>query len=326
MTSVIAGSGRKTGKTDDVGNTGGSKGQGVISVIIPHFNQPDLLEKCLASIAGQARAAEVIVVDNGSTVGPEPVLARYPAVRLLTETAPGPGLARNLGAAAAKGEVLAFIDADCVAAPDWLAAMETVFSDPAVMIAGGEVLILHRNPTRPTAYEGYESEFAFRQEFYVLRENYAATCNLAVRRAALDRVGGFGGITIAEDRDWGHRATALGLPIRWAPGMVVYHPARETFAELARKWDRLTAHAYEMQARGAGGRLRWLIKGVAMAFSPPAALPRILRSARIGGGWGGRLRAFAVLVRIRLYRAKLMLRLWRQGGTKGMAGRWRDQG
>lgn len=301
----------------------------MISVIIPHFNQPDYLERLLASLMGQIDSgwtAEVIVVDNGSTVGPEAVLARYPSVKLMHEAAQGPGPARTLGAAHAKGEVLAFTDADCVVAPDWLAAIGRVFRDQSVQIAGGEVFILHADKAHPTPYEAYESEFGFRQEHYVKRDHYSASCNLIMRRGVMDKVGAFGGITIAEDVEWGQRAHALRVPLRWAPEIVVYHPARATFAELARKFDRLMGHAFEMQARGLKGRLRWAIKGVAMAVSPLFEIPRIVMSRRIGGGLGGRLSAFAVLVRIRLYRAKLMLRLLLSGGAGEKAGRWRDQG
>lgn len=301
----------------------------MISVIIPYFNQPEYLRTCLAALMPQISdgwQAEVILVDNASTVGPQAVLRDFPAVKLLHEGEPGPGPARTLGARHAKGEVLAFVDTDCVVAPNWLAEIARVFADKSVQIAGGEVFILHKDTAHPTGFEAYESEFAFRQEFYVKRDHYSATCNLIVRREVMAKVGPFGGIKIAEDRDWGHRAHAMGLPISWAPSIIVYHPARDTFAELARKWDRLTGHAFEMQARGLAGRIKWGIKALAMAVSAPAALPRILRSDRIRGGIGAKVRAFAVLVRIRHYRAKLMLRLLLSGGAGEKAGRWRDQG
>lgn len=298
----------------------------MISVIVPHFNQPDLLDRCLASLVPQAGGAEIIVVDNGSSVRPEPVVARYPSVRLLHEPAQGPGPARSFGARMAEGEVLAFIDADCVADPGWLAAIARAFSDPEAQVLGGEVLILHADADRPTAYEAYESEFGFRNDFYVMREHYSATANMAVRRDVMGRVGDFAGIEIAEDKDWGQRARALGIVIRWVPDMIVRHPARATFAELARKWDRLAGHAFAMQGQTWAGRLRWAVKAALMGFSAPAALPRILGSRRIGGGPGAKLGAFAVLARIRLYRAKLMMRLLLSGGAGEKASRWRDQG
>ena len=95
----------------------------LISVIIPHLNQPNGLEACLGSLDSQTlerSAFEVIVVDNGSASLPKAVIERYPGTSLLQESRPGPGLARNRGVEAASADILAFIDADCRAHPDWL--------------------------------------------------------------------------------------------------------------------------------------------------------------------------------------------------------------
>ena len=91
-----------------------------------HYSSPqpaDCLAACLASLEAQTldRAAfEVIVVDNGSAVLPGLLVEQYPEIRLLQELKPGPGLARNRGIQAANADILAFIDADCRAHPDWL--------------------------------------------------------------------------------------------------------------------------------------------------------------------------------------------------------------
>ena len=90
-----------------------------ISVVILHLNPPEFLARCFASLAAGTRAPyEAIVVDNGSRELPEAVCAAHGA-RLLSEAEPGPGSARNCGVAASSGELLAFIDADCVAYPGW---------------------------------------------------------------------------------------------------------------------------------------------------------------------------------------------------------------
>ena len=112
----------------------------LISIIIPHLNQPTALEVCLGSLERQTLERsefEVIVVDNGSSGGLEWVVARYPNIRLLQELKPGPGLARNRGIEAASGECLAFIDADCRAHPDWLRnAVRSLQSAPERTILG----------------------------------------------------------------------------------------------------------------------------------------------------------------------------------------------
>lgn len=303
-------------------------GQGAarISVIIPHFNQAALLDRCLSALGPQVQAAgaEVIVVDNGSDRMPDAVIARHPGVRLAQETTPGPGPARNLGVGLATAPILAFIDADCVPAPDWLSVIAARFDrDPATQVIGGDVCILHGDPAHPTAIEAYEAEFGYRMEHYIRRQNFTGTGNLAMRRTAFDRVGGFAGLGVAEDRDWGQRAHALGIETRWEPAMRAFHPARETFAELARKWDRHTAHDFENHLTRPMGRLRWLIRTGAMVLSPVAAIPRIFLSKRITGGLRGRLLALAVLTRIRLYRARLMAPLILAPDASRLSARWR---
>ena len=113
----------------------------MISVVIPHFNQPTELRRCLTSLQGQAAGGhdvEIVVVDNGSREMPEAVVAEFSGVRLVQELAKGPGPARNFGVTLTGGEILAFIDADCVAAPSWLSAIAARFAaDAKVVVLGG---------------------------------------------------------------------------------------------------------------------------------------------------------------------------------------------
>jgi len=192
-----------------------------ISVIVPHLNQPRALAQCLAALAGQTGAfelAEVIVVDNGSKLLPQRLCDGFPKTRLLTEPTPGPGPARNTGAAAAGGAILAFVDADCIAGADWLDTItRTLAANPGVGILGGAVKVPHIEGQPATALEAYERIYAYRIDEYISRHGFAGTGNLAVRREVFAAVGPFGGITISEDRDWGLRAKALGHVIRYAP-------------------------------------------------------------------------------------------------------------
>ncbi|MGO4839930.1 glycosyltransferase family 2 protein, partial [Rhizobiaceae sp. 2RAB30] len=169
---------------------------------------------------------------------PRRICAAYPGVTLLSQSVPGPGPARNLGVAHASGDILAFIDADCIAGEGWLAAIESSFAQaPDVAILGGDVRIAYRDPRRLTLLEAYESVFAYRMKEYIARQGFTGTGNLAVRAEVFEAIGPFGGIDIAEDRDWGQRALRLGYRTHYRPGMIVYHPARQNLAELAQKWD-----------------------------------------------------------------------------------------
>ncbi|SMY09293.1 glycosyltransferase family 2 protein [Flavimaricola marinus] len=292
------------------------------SVVIPHLNQPDALERCLSSLMSGARTPdEVLVVDNGSTQLPQAICDAYPQVRLLQEPTPGPGPARNLGVAHADMPVLAFIDADCLADPDWLAAAARHMADPSAQILGGDVRIAYDDPDHLTVLEAYESIYAYRMDRYIAREGFTGTGNLVVRRAVMEAVGPFGGLDVAEDRDWGQRATGQGHVIRYAGDMKVYHPARKSFAELRQKWDRHLAHDYILARQSGAGRVKWAIKTLAMGLSPLGEIPRVLGSDRVSG-LSARLAALAGLARIRLYRAGRMAWLFAGGDPEHLAGRW----
>src|SRR5690606_24352182 len=136
-----------------------------ISVVIPHLNQPEFLRRCLASIkAGTYQPKEIFVVDNGSSVMPHDICAEAENVTLLREDTPGPGPARNLGVAHASGDILAFIDADCLADPEWLAAAAREMADPTTEILGGDVRIAYSDPNNLTLIEAYESIYAYRMD------------------------------------------------------------------------------------------------------------------------------------------------------------------
>ena len=223
--------------------------------------------------------------------------------------------------ALSRGDVLAFIDADCIADRNWLATIAVAFSDPTRSVIGGDVRIAFVDAARPTLTEAYESVFGFRQQEYIERRGFSATLNLAMRRGAFDRVGPFGGIEIAEDRDWGWRAAAKGLPTAFVREMLVFHPARPSMAELRRKTDRLLSHDYEERGRSLSGKLRWAVKAVAMIGSPVAEIPRILTSRKVRTPRERMLAALG-LIRVRFMRSMTMLRLLLTGRSGGGTGAW----
>ncbi len=282
-----------------------------ISVIIPHLNTPGLLARCLASVAAQRLdhgRVEIIVVDNGSSVPLDAVRARYPAVRFLAEPAPGPGLARNTGVAAATAPALAFTDADCRTAPGWLqAAVDAVEAAPAHP-AGGDVRIDFADPRHLTGIEAFEAVFGFRQQMYIEKKHFSITANLAMARLLHAGVGPFGGIDIAEDLDWGRRAFAGGHATRYVPAMLVYHPARPDFAALERKWQRHVRHDWNAHVAAGAPAWRWRLTATALVLSVPIEALKCLTSRRLSG-IGNRLRGIAMLARIRVTRAAEMLRV-----------------
>lgn len=96
-----------------------------ISVIIPAYNAERYLEEAIASVLKQDYAPlEIIVVDDGSTDATAKILANYGAtIKILTQENKGPAAARNTGITAAKGSILAFLDADDLWSDTHLAVM-----------------------------------------------------------------------------------------------------------------------------------------------------------------------------------------------------------
>jgi GT2 family glycosyltransferase len=293
----------------------------VASIIIPHLNQPDALIRCLTSLERQdfdGGAVEIIVVDNGSRQPLDDIARQFPNVRLLEQSEPGPGLARNVGVAVAAADILLFIDADCRAHPLWVRSAVAALNSSEIV--GGDVQIDIADPARLTALESYESVFAYRQSLYIAREGFSGTGNLAMTRRIFDAVGPFGGIGIAEDRDWGQRARGLGYITRYVPEMIVYHPARKSFDDLAEKWRRHVAHDLAKHRSSGGSVLGWRLRAVAMIASIVPHGFSLLRSPRLSG-LSNRVRGIGLLARVRIFRCTEMLRQARATGD-GAASSW----
>ncbi|WP_112662166.1 glycosyltransferase [Microvirga flavescens] len=293
-----------------------------VSVVIPHLNEPDDLRRCLAALKAQEADGipfEIIVSDNGSHELPEAICAD---VRLVRELTPGPGPARNLGARMARGDIIAFIDADCLADAGWLRGIVSFFErNPHVGCLAGDVGVARADPDHLTAIEAFESVFSYRVQLYVERHHYAATGNMAVRREVFEAVGPFGGIAVMEDAEWGQRATAQGVTIAYVPEVRVLTPSCRTFPELIRRWDRHIAHEFEKVDGSAFGLAKWIVRSLVMAASPLAEIVTIMRSDKVSGLYE-RWLAFSCLTRVRFYRAGKMLALCHSGDASRMVGSW----
>src|SRR5689334_23846816 len=91
-----------------------------VSVIVPAYNAADTLPECLLSLGRQMRAPhEIIVVDDGSTDETAAIARDFGAWVVATQRRSGPAAARNLGVANARGNIVAFTDADCAPSPGW---------------------------------------------------------------------------------------------------------------------------------------------------------------------------------------------------------------
>ena len=282
------------------------EGAPLVSVLTPHYGQLEALARCLESLQRQTfkGPVEFIVADNGTPGGLGDLPARFPDVRFVIVEERGAAPARNRAMAEARGDIFAFIDADCVADEGWLEA--GVAGLDGADLVGGDVRVTCADETAPTPVECFERVFAFRQRDYIERKQFSVTANLFVRRDAAFAIGPFRN-GLSEDMDWCHRAGALGFRLVFNTIAIVEHPARRTWNELSVKWDRLIRERWNgMTGDGRAVRVRWLLLSLLTAISAIPHVARILVSRHLRGS-RERFAAAAVLIRIRAWRAHRMV-------------------
>lgn len=180
----------------------------VVSVIIPTYNAARFLPEALASVRQQQiKPLEIIVVDDGSTDDTAALVRREPDIVYLHQTNQGPSAARNAGINRARGELLAFIDADDLWTPDHLPALcSALAANASLKFVWGRTLVTH--------IDGGDSQTAV-----VKSPKDGQTLPMFLvgaglyRPAAFDHVGLFDvDMRMAEDLDWIARARQTGCP------------------------------------------------------------------------------------------------------------------
>lgn len=273
----------------------------MVSVIVPHYHDLPGLELALSSLLVQTypRALyEIIVADNDSPEGAGQVGAVVgDRAKLVLVPERGAGPARNGAVSHARGEVLAFIDSDCVADPDWIE--QGVAALGRFDFAGGRVRVSSLDPAHKTAVEALETVFAFNFKNYIEKKGFSGSGNLFAPRAVFDKVGGFR-VGVSEDIDWSHRATAAGFTLGYAPDAIVWHPARRTWTDLRTKWRRVHSETFHLGRGRPGAGLKWLARSLALPASAVAHTPKVMANRDLTSR--ERVRALGMLYRLRLWR------------------------
>ena len=207
-----------------------------VSVILPVRNGADVVGGLVDALKAQGVAGghEVIVIDDFSRDDTADVAAAHGAQAVRTDRWSGAFQARNVGLERARGEIIAFIDADCRPAPDWLAsAVEELDRGELDMVAGHIDVQLSDDPG---VVERVDFARYLDQERTVSEGGFAATANLVMWRKIIDEVGGFERDSIADgDRILCLRATKLGYRLGYSPRPVVAHDPRTKAYDLARR-------------------------------------------------------------------------------------------
>ena len=228
-----------------------------VSVIIPVFNDAKRLKICLEALEHQTYPQslyEVIVVDNSSDAGEdiEGVVAQFEVAIASYESTPGSYAARNKGISLAKGEVIAFTDADCIPAPDWIEkGVKNLLSVPNCGLVAGKIEMFFKNPHQLTTVELYESIMVLtQQQEFLEKHQYGATANVFTFRSVIERVGAFdASLKSSGDMEWGQRVASFGYQQLYADDTCVAHPARYSFRELYQRTLRHAGGHYDLQLK-----------------------------------------------------------------------------
>lgn len=227
-----------------------------VSVIIPVYNDSERLKHCLQALNQQSypqHLYEVIVVDNGSNQGEavDSVVTPFHQAFCVYESTPGSYAARNHGISIAKGEIIAFTDADCIPALDWLEqGVINLQRVPNCGLVVGKIELFFQNPGKITPVELYESITAFPQKELLEKYRYGAGANLLTWKQVIEKVGVFDAtLKSSGDVEWCRRIFDAGYQQVYADEVCVQHPARTSWRELYKRTIRLVGGVYDLHQK-----------------------------------------------------------------------------
>lgn len=231
------------------------QGRSDVSVVICTRNRAAYLRICLEYLQDQyCKPREIIVVDNGSATDDTRVVAESFSVRYIRENTPGLDVARNTGARAACGHIVAYTDDDTKPDKYWIYRIAESFKDPAIAAMTGLVIAASLETEAEVIFEkfwpfnrGY-LEKTFDEDYFRASLNsgppvweIGAGANMAFRKNIFNEIGFFderldvGAAGCSGDSELWYRTLACGFTIRYNPLAVVYHSHRNSISGLRKQ-------------------------------------------------------------------------------------------
>lgn len=285
----------------------------LLSVVVVAWNSAATIRACLRALSRQTDPDfEWIMVDSSTDDTSGLVEREFPQARLLHfATRLYPGAARNRGVAAARGDIIAFVDSDCIAERSWVARLKEAHLQSDAAAIGGSVV--PANPESVVGWGAYLCEFsAWVPAGAVRHMRDIPTCNISYKRDALEQYGPFLESGYCSDTALNWKLTRAGQPPLFLPDLHVSHfnPSR-----LGRFLSKQVMHGRafarmrtEERALGAWSRLA-LVAGCLIL--PAILLVRIARRIVPAGLTHRALPALPVML--------LGLAAWSWGEARGYA-------
>ena len=194
-----------------------------ISVVIPNYNSSKTIGKCLtAALSSKYDCFEVIVVDDASSDGSVDIISKFPCRLITLEKHAGASKARNTGAKESSGEIIFFIDADCIMAEDTLSIVHKAVTAQKDTVIGGSYTPM---PYDSNFFSIFQSVFINYSELKRKEPDYIATHSMAIEKSIFEKNGGFPEkfLPIIEDVEFSHRLRRSGYRLLMVPDILVRH-------------------------------------------------------------------------------------------------------
>lgn len=258
-----------------------------VSIVVSAFNDKNSLKKLIPSLLEQIYPScryEIIIVDDGSDDGIRKLIESYQNIQTrlqyFFQGHKGPAAARNLGVKYSRGNIVAFIDSDCMAAKGWIDELVNGFKEAAenkMAGVGGDVRMIQEGENSLLSDYGhyiYGLEIKSRNndkgESY-----YFTTANIAFRKDVFDLIGGFDekfNLPGGEDMDLCYRLRAEGYQLRFNSKAVVFHRPKKTVFRLLKRYYCYGKGDFFISMRN--GRIRHCIYTGIKAFLSFTKIPR----------------------------------------------------
>jgi len=267
-----------------------------LSVVIPTYNRPLALKRCVSSVASQrfpSDAFEVVVVDDGSTPPVDrAALEAVPNLAVVRRPHGGAAAARMTGVDHARGGILAFVDDDCTVPGDYLATIERLFGEhPETQVV--QVQVVNPDPHNP-----YGRLWSFNLDG-LLRANLRLAPDgrllsgtlggvMVARREIFTQVAYDPRLDVAlEDADLRYQLQACRIDVHYVPEVRVYHHVPTTLRGYLGQFARYGRGAVHLRAK-------WGSTPAPFQFCPLTS-PRVLRALIRTEGLVGGTALYAVL-------------------------------
>ena len=194
-----------------------------------------------------------VIFENGSTP-PLRLGQKLPHnARVVVCNKPGSFAARNFGMSKATGDLLAFTDADCIPARDWLAQGVKIVTENPLNVVGGEIIL--QLSEQPTGVELYQYIRGFMQKENITERKFTATANVFVTAEVAQTIGEFNNTLLSGgDREWSWRANKLGHHVIYGLGAVVTTPPRRKITSAILQTRRVAGGRFDLKQQDQGSQ------------------------------------------------------------------------